>query len=183
MIMTRSTTILVNILVVVCIIALGIWGYNQYQQANRIVIQPPSKTTVTIPAKPETNGPIKPFFTSDKGFPGPSIIEAQNLLHVSVVRVGTEFSTFNWRGVPQNIELFMAKGFIFTVHTMKDEVVVIVGNDKPTRAKGFTARYMDAFPQADAVHRPLELVQKEQIHLRESNPNAIVTLVTELPLP
>lgn len=160
--MNKVNQFLLTVILVIGALALGIWGYNQLFQRNVIAtrtLPPISQPATTTPTQQPTQ------WKSDKDFPGPSIMDAKRMLGVDVVRVGTEYSCFNWRGIPNATEVKLNKEFIFTLHLTDDRVVVILGNDKVVKAKGFTARHLASYPASDAVHQPLILAEKESHHM------------------
>ena len=170
--MNKIKDFLVTLLIVVLIVGATKWTWDQFfPQTN--VSQPKVVNTPVVPTPPAT--PIQPTWKSEEGFPGPSLADTQQMLGVNVVRVGTEFSCFNWRGIPHATDVKLAKGFVFTVHLIGDKVIVINGNDKTVKALGFTARYVDAYPKGDAVYTPEVLAEKESRHMKGK-----VTYVTDI---
>lgn len=167
------------ILMIIAIIGVSKWSVDQWFPTK--VSQPVITTTApaaTLPTTIPTNNTfaIKWQGNVDRDFPnGPSIANTQQMLGVNVVRVGTEFSCFNWRGIPYSTKVKLVKGFIFTVHLPGDKVIVVNGNDKVIDALAFTARWIDAYPSGDAVFNGKILAEKETRHMMGP-----VTFVTDI---
>ena len=106
--------------------------------------------------------------------PGPTTGQAKEALGVDVQRLDCEIAAFVWRGAPLSTKIRCAFGYVCTLHLTNDKIMVVQGDNKMYSIYAGTFRYVDVYPAEDAVHRPCELVEKEQEFGRIEDPSFTV---------
>jgi len=147
--------------------------------------QTPIPSTSPIPSKggilqtpepqpqPGKGGPI----TSDISCPTTG--EIKGMLSLDVVREGTEFCGFEWRGIPFSSKVNVPGGFFATLHLTEkdakgnDRIVLIDGDKNPDIYEIFagTFRWKKGYPTGDPARDNYEgLLAKEQNFGRVERP-------------
>lgn len=99
--------------------------------------------------------------------------EAKSLTGVDVQRIGTEPCAWVWRAVGVGATTAQCPTGALCTFDTGNGIVVDMGAGSRTIVAG-TWRKVDSYPETDAVHRPCELLAKEQQFGRQEDPSFTV---------
>lgn len=95
--------------------------------------------------------------------PGPTTEQAKVDTGIDVQRLEVELAAFVWRSYPHfTVNARCPGGYICTLHEGDNVIRVYTGDNVVRNVFAGTFRHVSSYPSSDAVHRPCELLRKEQ---------------------
>lgn len=121
---------------------------------------PVATATPTTPSAPPSGGGSGT--QANRNSQCPDTATAQQAIGLSVVRLATEYCAWTWRSYPDVKSANLPEGYIGTLHLEDNDRIVVTNRPGRYQIKAATFRFVGGYPSNDAVHRPCELLKKEQ---------------------
>ena len=133
-------------------------------QSQQTTAMPTPTDTPTAPAAPASQAiVVQPPASQPAANSCPTTAEVKKLTGVDVQRLGTEKCAWVWRAVDQaTTTAICPSGWVCTWDVVGDIVVVHLGVTQTATIRAGTWRFIDGYPDTDAVHNVCELYRNER---------------------